>query len=115
MLGMSIAALRHKDGLTQKQLANLLSVSPSAIGMYEQGRREPSAEQLVAAAHLFGVSTDYLLTGTPTSADQPVLSALYQQAEQASSPYTLRCPDGTEVPLDRQMVALLFSAATGEP
>lgn len=92
MLGMRIAALRHKAGLTQKQLANLLSVSPSAIGMYEQGRREPSADQLVAMAHLFGVTTDYLLTGIAASEDQSAITQLFQQAEEAAAPYTLRRP-----------------------
>ena len=90
MLGMRIAALRHKAGLTQKQLANLLSVSPSAIGMYEQGRREPSA-------------------------DQSAITQLFQQAEEAAAPYTLRRPDGSEVSLDRQTLALLLAAFLGEP
>ena len=39
----------------------LHEVSPSAIGMYEQNRREPSAATLVALSQVFGVSTDYLL------------------------------------------------------
>ena len=115
MLGMRIAALRHKAGLTQKQLANLMSVSPSAIGMYEQGRREPSADQLVAMAHLFGVTTDYLLTGIAASEDQSAITQLFHQAEEAAAPYTLRRPDGSEVSLDRQTLALLLAAFLGEP
>ena len=34
-----------------------------ALGMYEQGRREPSLALVVDIASVFGVSTDYLLTG----------------------------------------------------
>ena len=63
MLGNRIALLRKKANLSQRELAAALEVSPSAVGMYEQGRRVPAAELLVAMAALFGVSTDYLLTG----------------------------------------------------
>ena len=63
MLGTRIAALRRNAGLSQAQLAKLLKISPSAMGMYEQGRREPSGELLVAIANTLQVSVDYLLTG----------------------------------------------------
>ena len=48
MIGARIAALRRQAGMNQAKLAALLGVSPSAVGMYEQGRREPSADVLVA-------------------------------------------------------------------
>lgn len=63
MLGTRIAALRREAGLSQRQLAAALCVSTSAISMYEQGRREPSVDRLIAMSQLFHVSTDYLLTG----------------------------------------------------
>ena len=63
MLGARIAALRRDAGWSQAELAQRLRVSTSAVGMYEQGRREPAAETLVALADIFEVSTDYLLTG----------------------------------------------------
>ena len=63
MLGARIALLRRESGWSQKELAGHLEISPSAVGMYEQGRREPSGQQIVQLARLFGVSTDYLLTG----------------------------------------------------
>ena len=69
MLGQRIAVLRRAAGMSQAELAHHLQVSPSTVGMYEQGRREPSGETLVSLAALFGVTTDYLLTGKP-SADQ---------------------------------------------
>lgn len=68
MVGMRIAQLRRTRGMTQRQLARALSVSPSAIGMYEQGRRQPSAELIVAICREFSVSTQWLLTGQPYSA-----------------------------------------------
>ena len=65
MLGMRIAALRKNAGWNQAELARRLQISPSAVGMYEQGRREPSAQMLVDIARVFDVSLDYLMTGTP--------------------------------------------------
>ena len=66
MLGARIAALRKAAGMSQVQLAQMLKISASAVGMYEQGRREPSVELLVAMADIFGVSIDFLVTGKPS-------------------------------------------------
>ena len=53
--------LKKKAGLLQSELADKLSVSPSTIGMYEQGRSKPDDEMITKIANLFNVSTDYLL------------------------------------------------------
>ena len=63
MLAEQIASLRMKAGMTQRELAEKLHIGPSAIGMYEQGRREPSVEMLIQIAEIFGVSLDFLITG----------------------------------------------------
>ena len=63
MFGSRVAKLRKDAGLSQKELAKRIGVSTSAIGMYEQDRREPSADILLALAGEFHVSLDYLLTG----------------------------------------------------
>ncbi len=65
MLGTRIAILRQKAGFSQAALAARLHISPSTLGMYEQGRREPSLDTLVALADELGVSTDILLDHTP--------------------------------------------------
>ncbi|WP_316262512.1 helix-turn-helix transcriptional regulator [Anaerococcus vaginalis] len=41
-LGNKLRKLRIDDGKTQKELANLLGISVSSIGMYEIGFRVPS-------------------------------------------------------------------------
>lgn len=66
LLGKRIAALRKAKGLSQSQLAEQLHISPSAIGMYEQGRRAPGLDIIVTLAKTFGVSTDFLLSGEVT-------------------------------------------------
>ena len=63
MLSKQITDLRKKQGMSQSQLAKELNISPSAIGMYEQGRRVPDLDTLIAMARLFNVSLDYLVTG----------------------------------------------------
>lgn len=61
MFDERIRELRLEQKMTQAEVAECLNVSTSAIGMYEQGRREPSLELVVAYAELFSVTTDYLL------------------------------------------------------
>lgn len=67
MVGVQIAALRKSAGLTQAELARHMHVSPSAIGMYEQGRRLPAVPTLAALSQEFNVTIDYLVTGEPHS------------------------------------------------
>ncbi len=108
MLGSRIAALRRSAGLSQAALAERLRISPSAVGMYEQGRREPAAEILVAMADIFQVSTDYLLTGNPRSdveqqvAGQAVLQCLVE-TDRALARRRGR-------PFSRQELTVLFAA-----
>lgn len=63
MLGSRITLCRKACGWSQAGLAKRLHISPSAVGMYEQGRREPPCDILIALAETFDVSVDYLLTG----------------------------------------------------
>lgn len=67
MIGERICLLRRRQGWSQAELAKHLRVSPSTVGMYEQGRREPSLDGAVELSRMFGVSVDYLLTGKPLS------------------------------------------------
>lgn len=63
MLGLRIATQRKVLGISQAQLAKRLHISADALGMYEQGRRIPSADILIGLLKELGVSVDYLLTG----------------------------------------------------
>ena len=61
MICEKIRKLRTQKNLTQTQLAKMLDVSPSSIGMYEQGRREPDNALLIKMSRVFEVSVDELL------------------------------------------------------
>ena len=115
MLGARIAALRRQAGLSQAELAMALAVSPSAVGMYEQGRREPSMDRIVALSRLFGVSADFLLTGTilaPGDRDamQRIIGA---RREKADREITLRRADGSETRLSTRELAMACAAVLG--
>ena len=69
MLGIRIAILRISKGWSQAELARRIGVSTSAVGMYEQGRREPSLGLLVRLAQELGATTDYLLMGEAPVSD----------------------------------------------
>lgn len=53
-----LAELRKKKGLTQKELANKLKISESAIAMYETGRRIPSLNKAKMIAEFFDVNIE---------------------------------------------------------
>lgn len=53
--------LRKEKGLTQSELGKELGISPSTVGMYEQGRRVPDVPILKKMSAFFNVSIDYLL------------------------------------------------------
>lgn len=113
MLGPRIAALRREAGLSQAELARRLKISASAMGMYEQGRREPSGEILVAMARELGVSTDYLLTGCPeTPAEADMLSKTILDRVVTADQKLDQRPDR---PFSRQELAVLFAALLMEP
>ena len=111
MLGARIAALRHDRSWSQAELARRLGISTSAVGMYEQGRREPSAELLVILAEQFGVSTDYLLTGKPTAMDEVDVARLLENRLAAAQQRLTHRPQG----FSPRELAVLLAAMLMEP
>ena len=111
MIGQRIAALRRNAHMSQAALAHALGVSPSAVGMYEQGRREPPAELLVAMAEEFGVSTDFLLTGKASVIDSMDISQLLQARLEAVQRRLTRRVQS----FDSQELAVLLAAMLLEP
>lgn len=59
--GKRLRMLRENAGLTQKDLADRLKLTPKAISFYERSEREPSGDILISLANLFNTTTDYLL------------------------------------------------------
>ncbi|OAA91222.1 helix-turn-helix domain-containing protein [Clostridium ljungdahlii] len=61
MFGEKLKKLRTDKHMTQQELAKILKISSSTIGMYEQNRRSPDIQTLKLIAKYFNVSVDYLL------------------------------------------------------
>ena len=64
--------LRTRQGMTQEQLASMLNVSRSRIGMYETGSREPDLETCEAIADIFNVDMDFLMGRTNIERKDPI-------------------------------------------
>lgn len=60
-LGSRLKELRDKSGLSQEQVATLVSVQRGTVYNYESDQRRPSFEALIRLAEVFNVTTDYLL------------------------------------------------------
>ena len=58
--------LRKKAGLSQREFAEKIGMSTSAVGMYEQGRREPEPQMLLKIAKVLQVTVEQLLEEEPT-------------------------------------------------
>lgn len=62
-----IRQLRTDAGMTQRELAEKLFKSESAIRMWELGKSEPDLLSINALAEIFNVSTDVILGIAPES------------------------------------------------
>lgn len=59
--GKLLRQLRKEKGLTQAELARLISIGESTVSFYESGKRQPDYETLIRLANVFRVSVDQLL------------------------------------------------------
>ncbi len=113
MLGPRIAALRRSAGISQAELAQMLKISPSAVGMYEQGRREPALDILAAMAELFGVTIDFLVTGKAINNEEH--TRLNQLLLERVNLGDARLNNRRVRPFSREELAVLFAAMLMEP
>ena len=64
-IGEKLKELRQGKGMTQKELADLLVMSPQAISRWENNEVEPSIETLNKLTEIFDVSMDELFGKSP--------------------------------------------------
>lgn len=95
-----IKNLRIERGITQEQLAALLKISRSTVGMYETGSREPDFETLEAIADIFNVDMDYLVG---------------RSTQERRNPITPTIPAGFEPLPEMTTIPLVGSIACGTP
>lgn len=57
----NLRKLRSHQDVTQKEMAELVGMSPQGYGKIENGTREPNLKTLSVIADVLNVSVDYLL------------------------------------------------------
>ena len=62
-IGKRICDLRKAKGMKQEELAQRLDISGQAVSKWENDQTCPDVSLLPRLAEVFGVTTDYLLTG----------------------------------------------------
>lgn len=67
MVADKVKYLREQREMTQAALAKQLGITRSSVNAWEMGISVPSTQYIVELAHIFKVSTDYLL-GMDTTA-----------------------------------------------
>lgn len=62
-LGQRLKASREAKGLTLEFVGTEVDRNARSVARWEDGETEPSIEQLVQLAELYGVTTEYLIHG----------------------------------------------------
>ncbi len=73
---------RKKQGLTQRDVARRIDMSPSLISSYESGERTPSLDVLLSLSYLYKCTTDYLLGRKIAASPSPELDINGLSSEQ---------------------------------
>lgn len=60
---LSLADLRKNKGITQRELASILGISPSNIAMYETGERTLSLKRAKVIAEFFKIPVEKIFFG----------------------------------------------------
>ena len=102
MIGDRIRDFRKKAGLTQSALASLMKISPAAIGLYEQNRREPDLGTITKLSQCLNVTVEDLLELDRNNLSEPD-QVLLDAAE-----YIATHPVTEEDPRSKQKKELFF-------
>lgn len=60
LIGKQLEYLRTTSHMTQRDICDILGVSPQTYSGYESGKHEPSIETLIRLSYFYGVSLDNL-------------------------------------------------------
>ena len=80
MIADRIKSLRENQNQTQSELARQLGITRSSVNAWEMGISVPSTQYVEELAHIFKVSTDYLL-GVDTTASISVAGLTEKDVE----------------------------------
>ena len=70
VFGKRLKELRKEHGYTIEQFADMVGISKSTLGYYENDKRMPDIEILARIANVLNVNADYLIGRTNTTAQK---------------------------------------------
>lgn len=83
MFGDVLRQLRISAGLSQKDIAKKVCVTPQAVSKWERNQSTPDPDQVAIIASMLGVSADTLLDRKPQNTDEdPQIVAITKLASQ---------------------------------
>ena len=108
-IGEFIAALRKANGMTQKQLAEMLNVSDKAVSRWERDESAPDISLIPVIADVFGVTCDEILRGEKQLSSNEIAKPSQKQIEylfnKTKTNFKIRC----YVACGTGLLALLFA------
>lgn len=116
--GMVDMELRIKEArelrkMTQQYVADRLGIGRESYARYENGSRNPSLQNLVDLADLFGVTTDYLL-GRTSLPDISVETGRLSDGRKAEGYVHKKALPRTEIELDTPLINAAQQAGPGQ-
>lgn len=60
---MSYKSARNEAGMTLKEAADAIGVTAQAVSLWENGKSNPTADNIVKMSEVYGCTTDKLLKG----------------------------------------------------
>lgn len=89
MLSDNIKKYRQIQGLTQKQLADKVGISGAFMSLIEQGKNNPSDENLKKIAQVLGVSVEELTIEESNTPTEEIIKLLIELTEKEIISWTL--------------------------
>lgn len=89
-LGPQLRAARTERGMSVREVARRIGVSPSLVSQIETGKTQPSVGTLYALLTELDLSFDTLVNGGPVSVPQPAAATARSSARRSPSPVVLR-------------------------
>ena len=71
-----IAVLRQEQGLSRRQLADIIGVNPQTVGYLEREEYNPSLDLALRVAEHFGYPVEFIFSAQPL---QPLSQALHER------------------------------------
>ncbi|MGU8051195.1 XRE family transcriptional regulator [Streptococcus suis] len=116
ILAYNIKEYRKSKKLTQKDLAVLLDVAPTAISAWEVGRNKPLMDKIEQMAQIFNIKKSELLgETTPTTASNSLIEQISDKVVQLTEPNQKNVLRYSSELLDKQNTVAYSKNTVSEP